>query len=636
MKSYPIFMLILLTACFSAVAADIQYPAASIPEELKKNADAVVRLHKEEFLVHSRAKATEKVHLVVTILNKNGSDYAQMAVHYDQLSKVKSLEGRAYDAAGEQIDKLKRKDIQDVSNFSSFSLFEDNRLKVASLEKNQYPYTVEWTYERETSNMMFYPVWVPQGSERLSVENASQTIEMPPLMKLRYLENALAPACKRSQQVDKTIYQWQVRNLEAVSLEPLRLPYQEDVPVVYTAPEEFEVDSYVGNMNSWENYGAWISLLNSNQNDLPEVAVENVKKLTAGLPDRKEKVKAIYDYLQENTRYVSIQLGIGGWQPFKTSFVHEKGYGDCKALSFYTKSLLEVAGIPSYYTLIYAGSKKKNVLEDFPIGNFNHAILCVPNEQDTIWLECTSQTNPFGYLGDFTSDRKALVITEEGGKVVKTPTYQQEENLQHTVAHVKLEGWPAAKVDLKRSYQGLQFENYSLSSYIHTGPDKQLKWVLRALKIPAFEVQDFSFALEEKEVPVATLDAQLLIRNFISSSGKRSFVNLNLGNHADFSYPTVKERKKEFFLDYPFIDRDTIVYHLPEGVGVEYLPEEIKLMNEFGEYHASAFEEEGKVIYARTFKLHGGTFPAEKYNEYVKFRQEIMKADKTNMVLLNP
>ena len=622
--------------CGTAKATEINYSALTISEELKKNADAVVRHDKIEFIVLSKAKAIKRTHFVVTILNKNARDHATIAVHYNQLSKVKSLEGKVYNAFGGEIRKLKRKEIQDMSVYDGASLFSDHRIKVASLEHNNYPFTVEWIYEEEEENLMFYPGWVAQGGEKLAVEESEMIIEMPLGMKLRYHGNSLAPACEIKTHPGKTTYHWKTGNLPAIRPEPLGPPFSKLVPLVYTAPDEFEVAGYAGRMDSWENYGKFITLLNSSRNDLPPAAVEKVKQLTKDLPDRRDKIKAVYDYLQSNTRYVGIQLGIGGWQPFKTSFVFDKGYGDCKALSFYTKSLLEAIDIPSWYTLISAGNYKPEVREDFPRSSFNHAILCVPNGQDTIWLECTSQTNPFGYLGNFTSDRKAVIITEEGGKIVKTPAYHKEDNLQNTVAHVKLTGGTSAEVDFVRTYEGLQFENYNLHHYINLGREEQRKWIYKAVNIPSYEITDFSFSLEEKMVPVATLKSGMLIRNFTTSSGKRTFISLNLANQLKTEYPALADRKTEFETGVAFIDTDTIVYHLPAGATTEYLMEDVEIKTEFGEYKAMARQEGPKITYTRIHKQNAGKYGPEKYNDYITFRQEISRVDNARAVILNP
>jgi transglutaminase-like putative cysteine protease len=115
-----------------------------------------------------------------------------------------------------------------------------------------------------------------------------------------------------------------------------------------------------------------------------------IQQITANCKTPLEKMEKIYGLLQQKTRYISVQLGIGGWQPFDATYVAEKGYGDCKALSNFTKAMLEVVGIPSYYTIIRAGENATEINPAFPANQFNHAILCVPLPKDlsakSLWV----------------------------------------------------------------------------------------------------------------------------------------------------------------------------------------------------------------------------------------------------------
>ena len=92
------------------------------------------------------------------------------------------------------------------------------------------------------------------------------------------------------------------------------------------------------------------------------------------------------------------------------------GYGDCKALTNYTRVLLKTVGIESYYTVVYGDRRIENFEQDFVSMQGNHIILAIPSNDNYIYLECTSQTSPFGYNADFTDDRYALIVKPEGGK----------------------------------------------------------------------------------------------------------------------------------------------------------------------------------------------------------------------------
>ena len=73
------------------------------------------------------------------------------------------------------------------------------------------------------------------------------------------------------------------------------------------------------------------------------------------ITDPQTKVAVLYNYLQQNTHYVGIQLGIGGWQTYDAAYVATKKYGDCKALSNFMISLLKEAGIKGHAVVIKGG-----------------------------------------------------------------------------------------------------------------------------------------------------------------------------------------------------------------------------------------------------------------------------------------
>jgi hypothetical protein len=236
--------------------------------------------------------------------------------------------------------------------------------------------------------------------------------------------------------------------------------------------------------------GEWINQLNAGRDALSVNTINKIKDLVKDEQDDLGKARKIYEYLQNNTRYVSIQLGIGGLQPFEASKVEKNGYGDCKALTNYTKSMLKAVGIESYYTLVNAGQNASAIVTDFPSLQFNHAFLCLPINQDTVWLECTDQQIPFGYLGYFTNDRHVLVINEKGGNLVKTPATTPFQNVQSSKITVNLHSNGNATADIFTTYKGEQYNN--TFSQLRRTPEEQKKWLYKRIDIPSYEIGDFN------------------------------------------------------------------------------------------------------------------------------------------------
>ena len=405
--------------------AQTDYKAETIPVALKENAHAVVRQHEVTFTVKSAGEASQRIRSVVTVLDKEGDSHATTVVGYDKLSKIVNLEGTLYDADGKLIKKLKKSDIEDNSTYTDYNLFDDQRVKSASFPKQlAYPYTVEFVVETTERNLMFYPTWVPQNEEYLALQQAVFTVNMPPGLTLRYKEmNLSAPGTATTQPDGSKRYSWTIENRPALEFEPQSPPVREQIPVVYTAPADFDVQGYKGKMTNWADVGQFYHSLNDGRDGIPDDLRRTVAELIKTETTTFGKVRKLYQFVQDQTRYVSVQLGIGGWQTVEAEKVAVSNYGDCKALTNYTKALLKAAGVVAYPALVRAGDDEPDALTDFPSFQFNHVILCVPNGPDTLFLECTSGHNPAGYVSDFTGNRHVLLVLPDGSRLIKTPSY---------------------------------------------------------------------------------------------------------------------------------------------------------------------------------------------------------------------
>lgn len=631
-------LFLLLTAVVSHTAwAQIDYSAATIPPTLKENAHAVVRRHETTFTVQSAGEATQRIHSVISVLDEQGDDHATMVVGYDKLSKIVAFEGALYDATGKLIKKLKKADITDYSTYTDYNLFDDQRFKSCAFPKQpDYPYTVEFVIETAERNLMFYPTWAPQNQEHLAVENATFTVTMPPTLAVRYKEmNLTMPGTSVSLPNGGKSYTWKLINCPAVEFEPLSPPRETQLPIVYTAPTTFDVQDYKGNLSTWSDLGRFYQVLNENRDQIPENLRQQVVELTKDETTTAGKVRKLYQLLQDQTRYVSIQLGIGGWQTIEAEKVATNKYGDCKALTNYAKALLKAAGIVAYPALVRAGDNESDILTDFPSFQFNHVILCVPNGRDTTFLECTSGHNQVGYVGNFTGNRHALLILPDGGRLIKTPIYRPADNLQQRRITVTVNDQGDAIADVRTRYTGLQQDDYADILHRLNRTD-QRSWLLKHIKIPAFELTFFALNEQQGRVPAVTETLSLAVRRWATTSGTRLFLPLNLMSALSPATPLTQPRKTSLALGAPhdFEDSDTITYQLPKGYSPEYTLEPLTVESPFGTYKAQATVEGQRVTYIRRVTMHQGRFPAATYTDWVNFRKKIAKADRSQMIFV--
>ncbi|MBC3539623.1 DUF3857 domain-containing protein [Rufibacter sediminis] len=607
------------------------YAAFTISPALSKGSNAVIRTEETTFTVTSPKSATERIKRVITVLNEEGKRHAQLVVPYDKLNKVDYIKGTVYDMLGKKAATLKASDIKDYSNTSDFSLYEDNRVKVAAISLPSYPYTVEFEYQTTSNNMLFYTGWAPLDGEKLAVEKASFQVIMPAGMPLRYYEQLVPEKVNVKQEGAQQVYSWQVKDLAPIEREMYGPSFSELIPMVRTAPATFEVQGYAGSLETWQSFGEWQNKLNVGRDQLPEATKQQVLALVKDLPTPEAKVKAIYQFMQNKTRYVSIQLGIGGWQPFEATMVDSKGYGDCKALSNYTKALLEVAGIKSHYALIYAGEDNRPVLKSFPNSQFNHVVVCVPMAKDTVWLECTSQMADAGYTGSSTGDRYSLLITPEGGKLVSTPRFTAFDNTQKRTIQVKLNTQGSGVGEAITQYAGTQHEDRK-GVVQHYTPEEQLKWLYKNTQIPAFEIKGYNLEKVKGE-PQVREKLQLELPKVASVSGRRLFITPNLMNRWTSSPTFTEGRKYDVIWPMAFHDVDSVEYEIPAGYKTESMPQPVKIASIFGEYQAQVQMKGNKLVYVRQLTMHKSRHKPEQYKELVNFLKQISRADQQQVVL---
>lgn len=609
------------------------YPSSGISEAMRKDADAVCREFRDEFELIDYGKATEKVHLVITVLDENGDRFGKLVIPYDKTNKIKSISGRIYNAAGISDDKLKNSEIQDVNYTSAGQLYDDLRLKVADFKIKTYPYTVEYEYEIEYNGLIGYPDWQPIEEYRFSVEKSSFYVSYPEKLEIRIKELNVPTGCRTGKNENgKRVEEWKLDSIAAWREEPMSPELYTQTARVIIAPANFIYDGSEGKMTSWQEFGKWVAGLNSGRDQLLPQRQTEIRNLAGEIKDTALAVNTLYQYMQKRTRYVGIQLGLGGYQPFPAETVDRLGYGDCKALSNYMKALLNSVGVPSYYVLAGAGSNKGIEMTDFPtVSQNNHVILCVPLRNDSLWLECTSQTAPCGYLGTFVAGRKVMLITPAGGKLTTTPLLTSTQNLQMRAADVQITAEGAMQAKIKTKYSGYQYDN--VSSLFDESKEDQEKELLENMSIPGLVLQSFGYEVKKAKIPEATESLEITSDKYATKTGARLFIPMNMLNQRKSSPSKVENRRMSAVQKYSFHDKDSIVFLLPKGYQVESVPHSKTLSTEYGNYTSSVSVQNNRATYIREVKINLGTWPKEKYSSLVEFYSGIVSNDKAKLVL---
>ncbi len=632
-------LLLIAGACFSVLKVSAQkvevspslYNSSTIPDSLKENANSVTRFYYREMVVKSAGKAVIREHSVKTVLNEKDEHEATSFIYYDtKFSDVNAAELKVYDSKGTLIKRYKKSDFYDRSAVEGVTLISSSRVMIAEHTIVNYPVTIEKIEEITYNSFLDLFDWSIQGKEE-AVENASCRISIRPEVGFRFKLRNFRQQPKKASEDGYEVYSWEVKGLKAIKPEE----GSEDwtyLPRVSFCSNSIDFDGHPGDMSTWKGFGLWQKDLNKEVSTLSEKRVEEIKKMVEGLPTDKEKAKFLYNYLQKNFRYVSIQLGIGGLKPFPASFVDEKKYGDCKALSNYMYTLLKCVNIPAYYAIVRAGANEEPADPSFVNDPFNHVILCIPFKNDTTWLECTSNTQPFGKLGSFTENRNALLITEDGGKLVNTPRSNISDHIFDSEVKVKIEPDGFAKATLNIKSTGEYRDMFIGWSSIKT--DEQKKALISFLNLRQPDIFTFKELKDENGIKEWELSLDYeKISDMVA--GSKSFYRPRLFDLWRATMPVVEKRKTDYFFDHPMLKRNTTVISFPADMEVETLPTDAFFKFAYGSFSVkySYDKDKNEMRSITQFELNNHIIPAAKYNEMQQFMENISKTMNKKLVM---
>jgi len=633
MKKIGLFSIIFFHSCVLAFAGDGSFAVGTISQVLKTDANAVKRMEEIRFDLTNLSKPKLYKKFAITILNENGDKYAFFHEWYNKFKEISSISGTLYDEQGKKIRSLKKDEIKDLSGTGEESLIEDFRIKYHNFFYKSYPYTVEYEYEVKFATAAYFPDWIPQESYNYAVQQSSMSVIFPKSYTIRYKTFNYPGDPVKSEDHGNNVYAWQVKDIPVVEKEFASPSWYHLTTMILFGPSQFEVENYKGDMSTWKGWGNFINDLRQHRDELPDDVKKNIHQLTDGVSDKKEKIRLLYEYLQQNTRYISIQLGIGGWQPFDAKYVASKKYGDCKALSNYMYSILKEAGISSYYAVIEAGEGADDMEVDFPSTQGNHVTICVPLEKDSMWLECTSQTVPTGYIGGFTGNRHALIVCENDSRIVSTTNYGMNENESIRRVNGTLDSLGRLNFSSVTRMKAMQQDD--MHQRIHSySKEKMMEFLKSAIDLPTYDVLRFDYVEDKKTIPTVTETLEITAPDYAQISGKRIFILPNIANRISTKLKADDKRKYPIEFTAGYRDIDSVEIKIPQGYKPESVPEDLKLEGKFGRYVRTIKILPEKIIYYRLHERSNSNFPASDWGELVKFYDQMYKADRNRIVLI--
>jgi hypothetical protein len=552
--------------------------------------------------------------LEIQINTRKGDMASNFSLPYSKNEKLSIEEARIEDMQGTVVRKLKNSDITTHSYLSGITFYQDDFVKEFQLRHNVYPYKIFLCYKRTISDFLQIAHWRACNRINQSVKLSKLIVEIPTDYPIKYKQENMGEPSIQSLP-NKTVYTWQTAY--TAQTPEIFAPYSAlNIPCVFVNPLHFKY-GVKGSWESWETFGDWTSRLNANTRKLPPSEQQQINRMLAGMTDTHQKIETLYKYLQNTTRYINVDINKGGLKTYPAEYVAANKYGDCKALSNYMISMLEYAGIPAYYTLIDAGDEIEEIDTSFPNQVFNHVIVTVPLEHDTLFLECTNKNCPPGYMGTFTQGRRALVIDQKS-YFVQIPRMKSENIVSSFNTKVNL-GDRLSTVAIEMLQKGHLYDRYSYISNNWTNAEKE-KYV-QSIFPNSYQLESFVIENTNPDLPEINLSITLKMQDIYKTYGKDIFVNPFARSLPDFESPG--ERTQAVQLDYPICYSDTNSYIFPDDLAIKGISQQKRVDSKYGMCDISYDFSGNQLTITKQMRIFSGKYEIEEYPSFYQSFLEI-------------
>ncbi len=564
-------------------------------------ADAQCLLRSMQWDIKAADKAYLTVHAKILIRTPDGGDYATLIIGDAPLERLKKFSGTSYDADGEIIDEVGKDDGMQICGYSGYALYEDVCYRRYSLRQARYPYTIDYTYTVECKSLFFWPDWEPSGS--LPVERSEYVLSIPNDMPFHRQSSAgidpdsIVPGGVRS------TYYFHVDSLPASDPDPCAASDSTSPPFVKFAPEEFCFGRYRLNGTSWDSLGRGCYEMMGRNLDPDDHIIDLVDSLRSLAPDDRAFCELLHKTLAARTRYVAVEIGVGGLIPSRARETFDRGYGDCKDLAFLYASALQYAGIRAVPVIIRAAPGRITD-PNFPrINLFNHVILFAVVETDTIWIDATCQQCDVGDLPADDEHRYVLAVDNQTPGLVLTPSSRPEDNTLRRIVDIRInqDRSLTAAVDIMPEGNLLQ----RFRARLERSSERELSQLCR----DRFGWVGDRYAID-KSTCLRSGDKEIVvggsftgtIRNAIHIVGDKQYVNLDFLPYmtgCEIDMIGIKD-PQSIDLGYPRRFCDSIIINIPDGWQPSDTLAHVEQTDEFGALEVSMRAEGQKLVVVRT------------------------------------
>jgi hypothetical protein len=619
--------------------------AAAPANEVPPDMPAVQLLDEVELVVTSDGKMRKHLRGAVRILRQDGLARAGVTAPVDPWHAVKDMHAWLVPATGKQVELRFKDAIETAALAGDGEMVSDYRMKTLGFPAAAPGAVVGYEYVVEQSPLEMSDTFAFQDS--IPVREARYTLKLPSgwSMSPAWLNHAAVMPVGAA---GSGQWQWSLGDIPAIVTEDAMPAWTSVSAQLFVA---FSPPGKTPQLGTWAGIGSWYSELSKDRRAASDAMRAKVAQLVAGKASQLEKIRALAEFAQRDVRYVSIQLGIGGYRPHAAAEVFKHLYGDCKDKATLLGVMLGEIGIESMPVLV--NTERTHVRTDTPPSlQFNHVILAIrlprdlehgsllataqAGEERWLYFDPTDELTPLGRLRGQLQGSVGLLVLSDGSRLVTLPQLAPQQNGISRTARLVLgeQGTLSGEIRERITGQEALMQRGFLRASTRASDATKIIEARLAESLSSFQLGNaVSRNTEVSELPLER-DYRISAASYARRAGDLLMVRPRvLGVHAVTLANQDKSRVHDLVLSEPRLHQDETLIELPPGYVVDSLPPPVEMDAGFAIYRSRTEVTGSQLKYTRSYEVRDLMVPAAKVVDFIRLHREIARDERAVVVL---
>jgi hypothetical protein len=625
----------------SAHVPDWVRDAARTPTpHLRPHDGAAVLLDQTDITVDPQGRAVVHHREVIRLLTFGGRPNATYTLFYEKGSKVHYVHSWTI-AADEHEYQLDDKEMTDASAVPEFAIFDSTRVRVAQATAAEPGAIV--AFESEYQEAPYMTSW--EYAVDREIPSAGQTITLTLPAGFVHHEGWAHMDPIQSEQLAPSTWRWQVGSRTSLDDEDGAPELGEVAARMLVAYSGGPVPPSDGD---WSTVGTWYNELIKGQDaSSPEIAAK-VAELTAGKATFSEKLLAITGFLQDEVRYVAVEMGIGGWQPHPAPSVFHNRYGDCKDKATLLIAMLADAGITAHPLVVDFDHRVDPAM---PTHYANHMITAIeipPGVHDPslqavvdahgrrlLIFDPTNPVSPAGSLEAELQGSYGLILEGSASIPILLPVLTPSANVLVRTGDFTLAADGSLSGNLTEERHGNtadRLRHMCLQGDTRKLEEREARSLHYSLSNSTLSDLSAEHA-RERSMPLS-IRYHVVANGYAKRAGSLLLVRPSVvGLYEPVGVDNSKPRLYPVALGAEQDLREDYTIHLPPGYKADDLPDPVKLEVSFASFENAVTLEGNTLHYTRDLQIRKLEVPAAEFAAYQDFLRQISNAERSEAVL---